>query len=81
MKRPHLYSWRLPDGRYIGRHSISDPWSAGSPGYTRGYTIEEIDGNREFFTNLFPDAKPVPTPRWNPESGEYETPIDTPSIG
>ena len=78
MKRPRLYAWRLPDGRYLGRRACSDPLAPGPPGDSKAYTKKEIDESRVEVLTLFPTASPVPRPKWNPESEEYETPFHFP---
>lgn len=80
-KRPHLYSFQLPSGQYVGRDGYTGPWKPTGPGDARSFKADEAKGKVSFFASIFTaPLKIVPAPRWNPESGEYETPINVPDL-
>lgn len=78
--RTHHYAFKLPDGRFIGRAGFHDPLGPQPANHALPYSAEGIRAKREEILQLFPTAKIVPAPRWNSESGEYETPADTPPL-
>lgn len=78
--RVHYYSFKLPDGKFVGRYNFHDPLSPQPPGRAITYSTEGIASRRAEVLALFPQAKIEPTPQWNPESEEYETPIGVPSL-
>lgn len=80
-KRPHMYSFQLPDGNYVGRDGHSGPWKPTGPGDARAFSAVEAKSKKAFFASVFIDPlKVVPAPRWNPESRQYETPSDVPEL-
>lgn len=78
--RVHYYSFKLPDGKFVGRESFHSPLTPQPPGRAITYSADGIAARRAEILALFPEAKITPTPQWNPESAEYETPIDVPSL-
>jgi len=78
MKRPCLYAFKLPNGHFIGRIGMTGPLTEVGPGQASPYTAHEIRQQEATIRLTWPEASPAPCPRWNPESGEYETPIHQP---
>ena len=78
--RSHHYSFLLPDGEYVGRRSFHDSLGPTSVEYATWYSVEGIRAKRHEILTLFPAAKIVPTPRFNEESEEWETPVNVPSL-
>ena len=78
--RSYHYSFKLPDGEYVGRRSFHDLLGPVGVKYAVWYSVEGIAAKRHEILTLFPAAKIVPTPRFNPESEEWETPVNTPHL-
>lgn len=78
--RGYHYSFQLPDGKFIGRYAFHDPLQPVIPHRAIWYSAEGIRARRSEILTLFPTAKVVPTPRFNPESEEWETPANVPNL-
>lgn len=78
--RTHHYAFQLNDGKFVGREGFHGPLSPQPVRRAISYSVQGIAAKRGEILGLFPEAKIVPMPRWNSESGEYESAIGVPPI-
>lgn len=78
--RFHHYSFKLPDGLFVGRVGFHQPLAPQHVAHAIWYSAEGIAAKRAEVLAQFPTAKVVPTPRWSEESEEYETPVGVPFL-
>jgi len=79
-KRSYHYSFKLPDGLFVGRMGFHAPLTPQPVSHAIWYSVEGIASKRHEILTLFPTARIVPTPRFNDESNEWETPVNVPNL-
>ena len=78
--RTYYYAFQLFGGKFVGRYTFHGPLEPVIPLRAISYTPEGIAAKRTEILTLFPTAKIVPTPIYNPESEEWETPKNVPKL-